>query len=166
MDKVIGLAELRPLRAAWRQESKTLVFTNGIFDLLHLGHVRYLQAARSLGDALVVGLNSDASTRRLKGTTRPLIPQADRAALLAALACVDYVVIFEQDTAESIVAALQPEIYAKGGDYQTRCLSHVRRGPLPESAHSPASMVAGGSGWLCGGAGRSKPGREPVFEPK
>ncbi|MBI5879998.1 MAG: adenylyltransferase/cytidyltransferase family protein [Chloroflexi bacterium] len=93
------------------------VFTNGIFDILHVGHARYLQAARALGDCLIVGLNSDASTRALKGERHPIVPQAERAELLAALACVDAVVIFEDVTAEKIVAAIRPEIYVKGGDY-------------------------------------------------
>lgn len=93
------------------------VFTNGIFDLLHIGHVSYLRQARALGDFLVVGVNSDASTRRLKGPMRPLVPERERAELLAALACVDYVTIFDESTAETIVAALRPAVYVKGGDY-------------------------------------------------
>jgi rfaE bifunctional protein nucleotidyltransferase chain/domain len=90
--------------------------TNGHFDLLHVGHVRYLQGARDLGDALVVGLNSDASTRARK-PGRPLVPQEDRAELLAALACVDAVVIFDDLDARALVAALSPELYVKGGDW-------------------------------------------------
>ncbi len=93
------------------------VFTNGVFDLLHLGHVTYLRQARALGDFLVVGVNGDASTRRLKGPKRPLVPARERAALLAALACVDYVTIFDEPTAVATVAALRPAIYVKGGDY-------------------------------------------------
>jgi rfaE bifunctional protein nucleotidyltransferase chain/domain len=96
--------------------SRRVVMTNGHFDLLHVGHVRYLQGARRLGDALVVGLNSDASTRARK-PGRPLVPQEDRAELLAALACVDVVVIFDDLTANALVAALRPEIYVKGGDW-------------------------------------------------
>jgi D-beta-D-heptose 7-phosphate kinase/D-beta-D-heptose 1-phosphate adenosyltransferase len=104
-------------RAALSAAGKTLVFTNGIFDLLHAGHVATLEAARALGDALYVGLNSDASARRLKGAARPLTPEEDRARVLAALACVDAVIPFDEDTAERLVAALRPEVYVKGGDY-------------------------------------------------
>ncbi len=101
----------------WRgQQTGPVVMTNGHFDLLHIGHVRYLQAARGLGGALVVGLNSDASTAARK-PGRPLVPQADRAELLAALGCVDAVVIFDALTANELVAALQPDIYVKGGDW-------------------------------------------------
>ena len=106
--------------AAWRDRrsaaDESVVMTNGHFDLLHVGHVRYLQGARDLGDALVVGLNSDASTRARK-PGRPLVPQEDRAELLAALGCVDVVVIFDDLDAKALVAALRPEIYVKGGDW-------------------------------------------------
>jgi rfaE bifunctional protein nucleotidyltransferase chain/domain len=102
---------------AWRRtQSGQVVFTNGHFDLLHVGHVRYLQAARALGEALIVGLNSDASCAARK-PGRPLVPQADRAELLAALGCVDAVIIFDRLTASALVAALRPEIYVKGGDW-------------------------------------------------
>lgn len=93
------------------------VFTNGVFDILHVGHVRYLQAARALGDCLIVGLNSDQSARALKGDGHPLVPQDERAEILAALECVDYVIIFDEVTAERVVEALRPEVYVKGGDY-------------------------------------------------
>ncbi len=93
------------------------VFTNGVYDLLHIGHVQLLARARALGDLLVVGVNSDASTRRLKGPSRPLIPQEERAETLAALRMVDYVTIFDEDTAGETIAALRPVIYVKGGDY-------------------------------------------------
>ena len=93
------------------------VFTNGVYDLLHIGHVQLLARARALGDLLVVGVNSDASTHRLKGPARPLIPQAERAETLAALKMVDYVTIFDEDTAGETLAALRPAIYVKGGDY-------------------------------------------------
>lgn len=94
-----------------------LVFTNGCFDLMHRGHVQLLVQARELGDRLLVGLNSDASTRRLKGSGRPLQPEIDRAACLAALECVDAVVVFDEDTPSDLIAALQPEVMVKGGDY-------------------------------------------------
>ncbi|HEY7848630.1 MAG TPA: adenylyltransferase/cytidyltransferase family protein [Ktedonobacterales bacterium] len=95
------------------------VFTNGVFDLLHIGHIQLLWRARALGDLLIVGLNSDASTRRLKGAARPLIPQDERAELIASLAMVDYVTVFEEDTAGATIAALRPAVYVKGGDYAT-----------------------------------------------
>ena len=117
------------LRAGWRDAGKVVVCTNGVFDLLHYGHLQYLDAARVLGDVLVVGLNSDASTRRYKGPTRPLVHEAERAALLLALEPVDYVTIFDEPTAERLVAALQPEIYCKGGDYAPE---HAKA--LPEAA--------------------------------
>lgn len=100
-----------------RPRQARVVFTNGCFDLLHRGHVEYLFAARRLGDALVVGLNSDDSVRRLKGAERPLVPQADRALVLAGLACVDAVTIFEEDTPRDLIAALLPDVLVKGGDY-------------------------------------------------
>jgi rfaE bifunctional protein nucleotidyltransferase chain/domain len=114
---ITQLPALVALRAPWQAHGLRLVLTNGVFDLLHAGHVGYLQQARALGDLLVVALNSDASVRAIKGPLRPLTPEADRAALLAALRCVDYVTIFEEPTAESVVAALRPEVYVKGGDY-------------------------------------------------
>jgi rfaE bifunctional protein nucleotidyltransferase chain/domain len=118
-------------RNALRQAGRTLVFTNGHFDLLHVGHLDYLEKARALGDALFVGLNGDASTRRLKGEGRPLVPAVERARLLAALIPVTAVIIFEEDTAINIVSTLQPEIYVKGGDYGMPDASHAVK-PLPE----------------------------------
>ena len=100
-----------------QQAGERGVFTNGCFDLLHLGHVRYLQEARALGDFLIVGLNSDESTRLLKGPGRPLIPEHERAEILAALACIDYVTIFGEPTAGPLVERVRPAIYVKGGDY-------------------------------------------------
>jgi D-beta-D-heptose 7-phosphate kinase / D-beta-D-heptose 1-phosphate adenosyltransferase len=100
-----------------KAKGKRVVFTNGCFDLLHAGHVKYLQKARSLGDLLILGLNSDSSVRRLKGEKRPLIGQAERAHILAALDCVDYLVIFEEDTPIRLIEALKPDVLAKGGDY-------------------------------------------------
>ena len=135
MSKITTLDSLLPLRPAWRAAGRTLVFTNGVFDLLHLGHVRYLQEARALGDVLVVGLNSDASVRRLKGPSRPLVPQAERAELLAALSCVDHLVVYDTGTAEHLVAALQPEVYVKGGDY-ARPAAH-EPGALPPPLPKP-----------------------------
>jgi rfaE bifunctional protein nucleotidyltransferase chain/domain len=114
--QVLTLEDAVIWRERQRNAGRTVVMTNGHFDLLHVGHVRYLQGARGLGDGLVVGLNSDASTRARK-PGRPLVPQEDRAELLAALACVDVVVIFDDLDAKAIVAALRPEVYVKGGDW-------------------------------------------------
>jgi D-beta-D-heptose 7-phosphate kinase/D-beta-D-heptose 1-phosphate adenosyltransferase len=100
-----------------RDKGKKVVFTNGCFDLLHAGHVKYLQKARKIGDLLVLGLNSDASVRRLKGDKRPLISEDERAHILAALDCIDYVVLFDEDTPLELIKLLQPFILAKGGDY-------------------------------------------------
>ncbi len=109
-----------------REEGGRVVFTNGCFDLLHPGHVSYLQAARNLGDALVVGLNSDASVKRLKGSARPLVPERDRAAVLAALRSVDAVVIFDDDTPMRLLRELKPAVYVKGGDYRIEDLPEAK----------------------------------------
>jgi rfaE bifunctional protein nucleotidyltransferase chain/domain len=113
----------RQTAARWVQKlqgrGQKVVFTNGCFDLLHLGHVRYLEAARSQGDALIVGVNTDASAARLsKGPGRPVTPEADRARVLAALACVDRVVLFPEDTPLELITLIQPDVLVKGGDYQ------------------------------------------------
>lgn len=99
------------------QSGQRVVFTNGCFDILHVGHLRYLQEARSLGDVLVVGLNSDASVKRLKGEERPIQCEADRAELLAGLSCVDFVVLFSEDTPTRLIEAVKPDILVKGGDW-------------------------------------------------
>ena len=105
-------------RCRWlRQGRRRVVLTNGCFDLLHVGHIRYLREARGLGDALVVAVNSDDSVRELKGPGRPIIPEAERAEVMASLACVDFVTIFPDPTAADLVAELRPDIYVKGGDY-------------------------------------------------
>ena len=110
--------EMKDLVSQWQDRGDTVVFTNGCFDILHRGHVTYLQEAAQLGDHLIIGLNSDASVGRLKGPTRPLVAEADRAYLLSALACVDGVVIFEEDTPAELLEAIRPNILVKGGDYQ------------------------------------------------
>jgi rfaE bifunctional protein nucleotidyltransferase chain/domain len=115
--KIADLDTLLAQRALWRVGGKQVVWTNGCFDILHVGHVRSLQEARSLGDVLVVGVNSDASVRKLKGASRPIVPEAERAELLAALACVDRVLIFGEDTPTEMLARLQPDIHCKGADY-------------------------------------------------
>jgi D-glycero-beta-D-manno-heptose 1-phosphate adenylyltransferase len=114
---VLSRAEAVEFVAAQRAEGRTIVFTNGVFDLLHPGHLRYLTAARALGDVLVVGVNGDASVRRNKGPERPITPQQERAELLASLAAVDAVVIFDEDTPAEIVRAVQPDILVKGADW-------------------------------------------------
>ena len=105
-------------RARLRNDSARLVFTNGVFDLLHVGHVRYLAQARALGDALVVAINSDRTVRELKGSDRPVFDQAERAEILAALRQVDYVVVFDDISPRSLIAQLLPDVLVKGGDYQ------------------------------------------------
>ena len=124
MAAVLSVDEAGRLASGWRAAGKRLVLANGCFDLLHVGHVRYLQAARALGDALVVGLNSDASVRRLKGPGRPVMPAAERAELVAAVSGVDAVVVFEEDSADALIARLRPDVHAKGTDYT--------RGSVPE----------------------------------
>jgi len=103
--------------SALRRAGRRLVFTNGVFDLLHPGHIRYLRAARAEGDALIVGLNSDRSVRAIKGPARPITPEHERAEILAALACVDGVVVFDEDTPADIIARLQPDVLVKGADW-------------------------------------------------
>ena len=117
-DKTKSLPALQEILAGERSRGRKIVFTNGCFDLLHVGHVKYLQAARKLGDLLVLGLNSDDSITRLKGPKRPLIDQDERAQLLAALDCVDYIVIFAEDTPQALIEALRPDVLVKGGDYR------------------------------------------------
>lgn len=125
-ERIFSLEDLTTLLAGPRAAGAKLVLTNGTFDILHVGHVRYLEAARALGDILVVGINSDASARGYKGPGRPVVPQDERAEIVAALRCVDYVTIFEEATATHLVEALQPDIYVKGGDYDGSK-------PLPEA---------------------------------
>ncbi len=115
--RVVGWEELATLRAGWREGGLRVVFTNGCFDLLHAGHVRYLNQARSLGDILVVGLNSDASVRRLKGPGRPVTPEAERGEILAALSAVDAVAVFGEDTPLSLIRVALPDVLVKGGDW-------------------------------------------------
>src|SRR5438270_8552975 len=115
--KILLREQLQSERARLRDSGKKLVFTNGVFDILHVGHVRYLQQARELGDALVVAINSDASARELKGEGRPVTNQNDRAEVLAALACVDYVSVFDELSPRSLIAELLPDVLVKGGDY-------------------------------------------------
>ena len=127
--KVVGWPELLAARERLRRDGRVVVWTNGCFDLIHPGHVSSLQSARALGDTLVVGLNSDASVREGKGPTRPILTQDERAAVLAALECVDYVVVFDEPTPEAALARLRPDVHCKGADYAP---PHGR--PVPERA--------------------------------
>ena len=117
MASVISLEEAARLAAACRRQGRRLVLANGCFDLLHVGHVRYLRGARALGDVLLVALNSDAAVRRLKGPGRPLMPVGERVEMVAALAGVDAVVVFDDDRADALIATLRPDVHAKGTDY-------------------------------------------------
>jgi len=117
LHKVLNHGELRRRVAEWRRAGECIVLANGCFDLLHVGHVRYLQAAKQLGGRLVVGVNADASVERLKGPGRPVVPAEERAELLAALECVDAVVIFPEPDVRALITELRPDIHAKGTDY-------------------------------------------------
>jgi len=116
--KILSLDELLGMREGLRAAGKTLVFTNGVFDLLHVGHVRYIAAARALGDALVVAVNSDGAVRKLKGEGRPIVNEHERTEILAALRQVDFVTIFDDESPRSLIATLLPDVLVKGGDYR------------------------------------------------
>jgi len=133
-NKLLGRMEAVELIRNWKKEGKRVVFSNGCFDILHAGHVRYLAAARELGDALVIGLNSDDSVRRIKGPLRPVCPEPDRAELLSALEAVDAVTIFDEDTPEMLIGMLLPDVLVKGADW-----------PIEKIAGAKAVLEAGGS---------------------
>jgi len=135
-ERILDLAAAAELAAAWRADGEVVVFTNGHFDMLHIGHLRYLQSARAEGDRLIVGMNSDRSTRARKGPGRPVIPQVERAALLAALRCVDAIVIFDSEDCKDLVAGIRPQVYVKGADWNRP------GGPRPPEA----AIVAGYGG--------------------
>jgi len=116
-EKILTASDLEAALRARRARGERIVFTNGCFDLLHIGHTRYLQEAKKLGDCLIVGLNSDASVRTIKSDGRPIVPQAHRAEVLAALACVDHVVIFDEPDPRHLIASIQPDVLVKGGDW-------------------------------------------------
>lgn len=122
MAKVLSRAALREALEARRARGERIVFTNGCFDILHVGHARYLAQARALGDLLVVGLNSDESVRGLKGPQRPLIPEDERAEMLAHLQCVDYICLFGESRPDSLIEVVRPHVHAKGGDYRVEDL--------------------------------------------
>jgi rfaE bifunctional protein nucleotidyltransferase chain/domain len=117
LDKIRTLAQVAEERERWRVEGRMVALANGIFDLLHVGHVRYLQGARELADVLVVAVNSDTSTRAYKGPGRPYIPESERAELIAALACTDRVILFDEPNVRGIIRALKPDVHVKGTDY-------------------------------------------------
>ena len=117
LGKISDLPKLKVTMAGWQSEGKKIVFTNGVFDLLHIGHITYMAKAAELGDKLVIGLNSDSSVKRIKGEDRPVNDQNSRAALLAALFFVDAIVVFEEDTPINVITALMPDILVKGADY-------------------------------------------------
>ena len=129
---ILDRGELLRVRAELRAARRTLVFTNGCFDILHVGHVRYLAAARALGDALVVAVNSDSSVRALKGAGRPVMNEGERAELLASLAAVDFVTVFEEESPRKLIAELRPDVLVKGGDY------------APEEIHGREEVEAAG----------------------
>ena len=134
-----------------RSAGKTIVFTNGVFDLLHVGHVRYLQRARDLGDALLIGLNSDRCVRQIKGPERPITTESERAEVLEALGCVDGVVVFDEATPRNLIAAIQPDVLVKGADWAEdaivgRDIVEARGGRVVrvalEAGHSTSAMIA------------------------
>ncbi len=137
---ILDAADLASWRAALRHEGRRLVLTNGCFDLLHAGHVQYLQEARSRGDALLVAINSDSSVRQLKGPQRPINTELDRAKVLAALRCVDAVTIFSSPRAVAVISKVAPDVYVKGGDYTLETLDPEERAAL-QSCHSQIVLV-------------------------
>jgi rfaE bifunctional protein nucleotidyltransferase chain/domain len=138
-DKLLAPDAAARAVAAWRAGGLRVVLANGVFDLLHVGHVRYLEDARRAGDRLVVGVNGDAATARMKGAGRPVLPATERALLVASLRCVDAVTVFEEDTADALLVALAPDVHAKGTDY--------RVDSVPErataAAHGVATVITG-----------------------
>jgi len=150
MRKVLTLPEAQDFVSRNRRARRTVVFTNGVFDLLHPGHVRYLRAARREGDVLIVAVNSDRSVRAIKGPTRPVNPEEERAEVVAALACVDAVVVFDDETPQQIVSRLQPDVLAKGADWAMGSIvgretveqrgGRVVRIPLAEG-HSTSAII-------------------------
>ena len=123
---LIDRMKISEIVTSLKAEGKKIVFTNGCFDILHVGHVRYLKEAKALGDILILGLNSDYSVKSLKGSNRPINNESDRAEVLSALKAIDYVVIFDEKTAENIVGEVKPDIYAKGGDYSIDTLPEAK----------------------------------------
>jgi rfaE bifunctional protein nucleotidyltransferase chain/domain len=142
MGAIVSLEQLEAIVAAERARGRRIVLTNGCFDLLHVGHVRLLRRCRELGDVVIVGVNDDGSVRQLKGPQRPIVPAAERAEVLAALAAVDYVAIFPETTAERLAAIVRPDVYAKGADYRAGDES----GAIDERRLPEASVVRAAGG--------------------
>lgn len=117
MGKVIKKDEIKTLITELRQKNKKIVFTNGCFDILHLGHAKYLKNSSKFGDILIIGVNSDSSVKKLKGPTRPINPENDRAELLCELSCVDYTIIFDENSPVNLIKEIKPHVYTKGADY-------------------------------------------------
>lgn len=139
MGRFVDRVELTEIRKAARDENRVVVTTNGCFDILHVGHVRILKQARELGDILIVGINSDDSVKRLKGPTRPINCAEDRAEVLAALSCVDYVTVFDEDTPVEFLKVAQPDIHVKGSDYKPSDLAET---PVVESYGGRVEILA------------------------
>jgi rfaE bifunctional protein nucleotidyltransferase chain/domain len=152
MGRVLDLDGARAAAEAARSAGRRVVLANGCFDLLHVGHARYLADARTLGDLLIVGVNGDASVRRLKGPGRPLMPAAERAELVASLRAVDHVVVFDDDTANGLVALLRPAVHAKGTDY------------TPESVPERAAVMAAGGRVAITGDAKTHSTRDVIAE--
>ena len=150
--RVLDLEGARATAEAARASGRRVVLANGCFDLLHVGHVRYLEDARALGDLLIVGVNGDAAVRRLKGPGRPLMPAAERAEILTALRVVDHVVVFDDDTADRLVALLRPAVHAKGTDY------------TPESVPERAAVLAAGGHVAIAGDAKRHSTRDVIAE--
>ena len=137
-NKICSTCEIIKIVEKLKKENKKIVFTNGCFDLLHIGHVSLFQKAKTLGDVLIVAINSDTSLAQLKGPKRPLVPQTDRTQILAALSCIDYVVVFNEQTPYELLSVLKPDILVKGGDYKiedivgNEFVKEVYRYPLVE----------------------------------
>ena len=125
-ERIFDSPRLRSQASKWKEAGETVVFTNGCFDILHIGHIQTLTRAKAEGTKLVVGVNSDASVSRLKGPTRPVNPQSDRAGLLAALRCVDAVIVFPEDTPVPVLEQLKPHVHVKGGDYRVEDLPEAQ----------------------------------------
>jgi D-beta-D-heptose 7-phosphate kinase / D-beta-D-heptose 1-phosphate adenosyltransferase len=142
MEKIKTLAELQQIRIAAQCAGKKIVWTNGCYDILHAGHVLYLQAAKNQGDILILGLNSDASVQKTKGSQRPIVNEKERAIVLAGLSCVDYIIIFDDDSPLELIAALRPDVYAKGGDYTIDTINQDER-RLVESYGGRIALLPG-----------------------
>jgi rfaE bifunctional protein nucleotidyltransferase chain/domain len=152
MGRVLDLEGARAVAEKARAAGRRVVLANGCFDLLHVGHVRYLEHARALGDLLIVGVNGDDAVRRLKGPGRPLMPAVERAEMLAALRAVDHVVVFDDDTADGLIALLRPAVHAKGTDYTT------------ESVPERASVLAAGGQVAIAGDAKQHSTRDVIAE--